>query len=156
MKKSFISLSLILFFLANILSVYFISKGNFNDIKNSSIEQIFSTIQQPINMLLQNIDNKTKNNTNNKKEKNSKKDNLEEYMLSPNIINISENSSISFTKTITHLYLSVFINTDIEYPLKIPFYSFIFILLILKLLFSILPRSISIYNIKNIEEACIA
>ena len=55
----------------------------------------------------------------------------------------------------------VFVNSDllnkiIEYPLKIPFWLSIFLLLLIKILFNVLPRSISInYNKKYIERACI-
>ena len=46
---------------------------------------------------------------------------------------------------------------EVEYPIKIPFLQCIFLILLLRLLFVVLPRSISAnYNNMNIEEgACI-
>ena len=46
---------------------------------------------------------------------------------------------------------------DVEYPIKIPFLQCIFLILLLRLLFVVLPRSISVnYNKVNIDTgACI-
>lgn len=57
---------------------------------------------------------------------------------------------------VKNVYIKTCLSNEINYPLKIPFWKIIFLLLILKVLFNVLPRSISVnYNIKNIERACI-
>ena len=76
-------------------------------------------------------------------------DKIVTILSSTNIIsNIFLSTNIAYTQTC--------LDKEINYPLKIPFWQLIFLLLILKILFNVLPRSISInYNKKNIERACI-
>ena len=43
---------------------------------------------------------------------------------------------------------------DVDYPLKIPFWEFIFFILLFKMLFNVLPRSVSVKYLTNGLKAC--
>ena len=80
-----------------------------------------------------------------------------EYLL-PVEITLPIVSSISnlLTSNVS-IYVTENFVSEVEYPIKIPFLQCIFLILLLKLLFVVLPRSISVnYNNINIERgACI-
>lgn len=156
MEKSKFSLLLLLFFIFNIFSLSFVS-GKISSGKSSSIEQIFSAVQNPINILSNKLDSETKNKTTQSKEENTnKKISSDEYILSNNLLNLSKDKNICVSGQLIYSSIYNFVKEGIYYPLKIPFLRCIFLLLILKLLFNVLPRSISVnYNIRNIEGACI-
>ncbi len=43
---------------------------------------------------------------------------------------------------------------DVDYPLKIPFWEFIFFILLFRMIFNVLPRSVSVKNLTNGLKAC--
>ena len=97
--------------------------------------------------------NKQDNKTNKKEEKNNKSNDF--LMSNTEITSLVNFEFTNFVSTVA-LYTYDCSKTILDYPLKIPFWRLIFLLLILKILFNVLPRSISVnYNKKNIEWACI-
>ncbi len=160
MKVSFmkqcISLFIFLFVFANCLAVPF-SKGIAdNFVKGSSLEQILFAVQTPSDILssMMQTDKTSQQNKENKKQKDTNL--FYEYLL-PVEITLPAVSSISsmLTSNIS-IYATENFVSDVEYPIKIPFLDFIFLLLILKVIFTMLKRSISInYNKINIDRACI-
>jgi len=43
---------------------------------------------------------------------------------------------------------------DVDYPIKIPFWEFIFFILLFRMIFNVLPRSVSVKNLTNGLKAC--
>ena len=161
MKKyinlKFISFFVMSLFLFNIFSLSLNCEKKDILIKTSFVEQFFSVLNSPSDIVSKMLQEKQNPSDTNKKN-NTDKDKtfgVNDYIL-PVII------STVFTGLFfgSCLY-KIFINNDllnkvIEYPLKIPFWLSIFLLLLIKILFNVLPRSISInYNKKHIEMACI-
>ena len=156
LMKQCISLFVFLFVFANCLAVSF-SNGTANSfVKNSSLEQILFAVQTPSDILstMMQTDKSAQQNKENKEQKEESL--FYECLLPVGIIlpTISTLSNLSVTN------ISVFISenfvADVEYPIKIPFLNCVFLLLILKLIFTMLKRSISInYNRINIDKACI-
>ena len=163
MKKSLITqcltLLIIIFFCVNFLSLSLFNGKELTLIKNSSFEQILSVLQMPTDLISKMMDNNSSKQTNNTKK--DKEENLKflEYLLPVTFINFSSIANSFNIYPIKHLANSIYIYfvTEIDYPIKIPFLRCIFLLLLLKLIFSILKRSISInYNMINIDKrACI-
>ena len=105
-------------------------------------------------MFVQKMQKNKHNNKTNKKEQN-KNQNMLVSLLNSEITSVFNFEFNNFISTII-LYTYDYSKQILDYPLKIPFWRCIFLLLILKILFNVLPRSISInYNKKNIERACI-
>lgn len=150
------TLFIVALFVANFVFMSFSFSKETKLVSVGVVEQFFSgrNFSGDIiaNMLLQKTQNKTDKKTD---KKNDTK--IFEYIL-PNVYLITSTnlSKLSVVNTVVPISSYLSFEFEIEYPLKIPFREFIFLLLILKLLFSVLPRSISInYNKKNIEAACI-
>ena len=123
-----------------IVSKFFFAK----DFSMNVVEKMFTNKMQKNKQ-----DNKTS-----KKEQDTNQNNvfLLPYTQVTSFLNFEFNN---FVNAIS-LYTYDCSKSVLDYPLKIPFWRLIFLILILKLLFSVLPRSISInYNKKNIERACI-
>ncbi|MBO7431442.1 MAG: hypothetical protein J6U02_00915 [Elusimicrobia bacterium] len=162
MKKSLIkqclSLLIVLFFLFNFLSLSLFNGKDSVYVKNSSLEQILSVLQNPTDMLSNMMDNNSATKTDNTKKDVEEKSNFLEYILPTDTINISSPSNnfvYLLIKNIANNFYNC-LSLEFDYPIKIPFLGCIFLLLLLKLIFSILKRSISInYNKINIERACI-
>ena len=161
MKVSFmkqcISLFIFLFVFTNCLAVPF-SKGIAdNFVKGSSLEQILFAVQTPSDILssMMQTDKTSQQNKENKKQKDTNF--FYEYLL-PVEITLPTVSSISnlLTSNVS-IYVTENFVSEVEYPIKIPFLQCIFLILLLRLLFVVLPRSISVnYNNINIERgACI-
>ena len=155
--KQCISLFIFLFVFANCLAVPF-SKGVVDSFaKNSSLEQILFAVQTPSVILssMMQTDKTSQQNKENKKQKDANF--FYEYLL-PVEITLPIVSSISnlLTSNVS-IYVTENFVLEVEYPIKIPFLQCIFLILLLKLLFVVLPRSISVnYNNINIERgACI-
>lgn len=54
-----------------------------------------------------------------------------------------------------YLQLKSLSNTgDVDYPIKIPFWEFIFFVLLFRMIFNVLPRSVSVTGMLNRELAC--
>lgn len=160
MKVSFmkqcISLFVFLFVFANCLAVPF-SKGMAdNFVKGSSLEQILFAVQTPSDILssMMQMDKTSQQDKGNKKQKDTNF--FYEYLL-PVEITLPTVSSISNLLTSNiNVFMSENFVAEVEYPIKIPFLNCVFLLLILKLIFTMLKRSISInYNRINIDRACI-
>ncbi len=161
MKVSFmkqcISLFVFLFVFANCLAVPF-SKGMADGfVKGSSLEQILFAVQTPSDILssMMQTDKSAQQNKGNKTQKDTNF--FYEYLL-PVEITLPTVSSISNLLTSNiNVFMSENFVAEVEYPIKIPFLQCIFLILLLRLLFVVLPRSISVnYNNINIEEgACI-
>ncbi|MBQ2219764.1 MAG: hypothetical protein II417_03090 [Elusimicrobia bacterium] len=157
MKVSFmkqcISLFIFLFVFANCLAVPF-SKGMADGfVKDSSLEQILFAVQTPSDILssMMQTDKSAQQNKGNKTQKDTNF--FYEYLL-PVEITLPTVSSISNLLTSNiNVFMSENFVAEVEYPIKIPFLQCIFLILLLRLLFVVLPRSISVnYNNINIEE----
>ena len=155
--KQCISLFIFLFVFTNCLAVPF-SKGIAdNFVKGSSLEQILFAVQTPSDILssMMQTDKTSQQNKENKKQKDANF--FYEYLL-PVEITLPTVSSISNLLTSNiNVFMSENFVAEVEYPIKIPFLQCIFLILLLRLLFVVLPRSISVnYNNINIERgACI-
>ena len=159
-KIRILSLFIMFFLVFNIVSLI-LTNIKYNDFSLLSITEQFFSVRSFSSDIVENLflqkmqGNKQHKKTNESKQKNNKEnyflltDRIVPTLLSINIVlNMFPNTNI--------IYIQNCLNKEINYPLKIPFWQLIFLLLILKILFNILPRSISInYNKKNIEGACI-
>ena len=156
LMKQCLSLFVFLFVFANCLAVPF-SNGTVNSfVKNSSLDQILFAVQTPSDILSSMM--QTKNTAQQSNDEKGKKDvtSFYEYLM-PAEITLPTISTISnLLVANVNIFMSEDFIADVEYPIKIPFLDFIFLLLILKVIFTMLKRSISInYNTINIERACI-
>lgn len=144
-----------MFFILNFFSLSFSNKEK-KLVKFGVFEQFFSVTKVSNDIIEKMFSNKMQNNKSSKKEKNSNSTKLNEYLV-PILLSITHsNSSIFLNANNISFFVLDILCFDIYYPLKIPFLSFIFLLLLTKILFNVLPRSISInYNKLNIEKACI-
>lgn len=155
MGKYLISLFTIMFFFVNILSISSFSADKYEFTELSLIERIFSNIQNPTDILSNRINKNRTDTTQNKSSKNKDNAKILDYVLPTTTINVLSFCQTYQIKNII-VFISNYIDTEIQYPIKIPFRSFVFLLLILKLIFNVLPRSISIIcNRDYIERACI-
>ncbi len=158
LMKQCISLLIIMFFSVNILYLSLFNGKGSVIVKESSLEQILFVLQTPTDLISKMMDNNTSNQTNS--ENKDKQDSFKfvDYILpvvSANCSSISNSFNIYSINNLTKHIFDYFV-TEIDYPIKIPFLRCIFLLLLLKLIFSILKRSISInYNKINIDRACI-
>lgn len=161
MKKyinlKFISFFVMSLFLFNVFSLSLNCEKKDILIKTSFVEQFFSALNSPSDIVSKMLQEKQNPSGTNKKN-NTDKDKTfgaNDYML-PVVI-----STVFTGLFFGGCLYKVFINNDllnkvIEYPLKIPFWLSVFLLLLIKILFNVLPRSISInYNKNCIERACI-
>ena len=161
MKVSFmkqcISLFIFLFVFTNCLAVPFSKCIADNFVKGSSLEQILFAVQTPSDILssMMQTDKTSQQDKENKKQKDTNF--FYEYLLPveitlPTVSNISNLLTSNISIYVTENFVA-----EVEYPIKIPFLECIFLILLLRLLFVVLPRSISVnYNNMNIEKgACI-
>ncbi len=157
-KLKLVSILVTFFLFFNILSLMLTNVKDNKVINFGIVAQFFSAKNFSMDivekMFAQKMQNNKQDNKTNKKEENNNQNNV--VLLSNTAITSLFNFEFSnFTSTIT-VYTYECSKTILDYPLKIPFWRLIFLLLILKILFNVLPRSISInYNKKNIERACI-
>ena len=107
-------------------------------------------------MLSKVIDNNSAEKTDNTKKNAEQNSKTVEYVLPVVTINFFISDDFCFyslKKSVNYIYDYC---KKFDYPIKIPFLEYIFLLLLLKLILSILERSISIiYNKTNIDRACI-
>ncbi|MBR4632308.1 MAG: hypothetical protein IKO48_03185 [Elusimicrobia bacterium] len=83
---------------------------------------------------------------------------ITEFLVPSTVYKTTLNSSFNFNNINNGiLFITNYFSKEIEYPLKIPFWLLsVFLLLLTKILFNVLPRSISVdYNKMYIERACI-
>lgn len=157
-----LSLFVIFFLMFNIFSLILNNIKNGEFIGLNVTEQFFSVKNFSDNIIKQMLSNKMFTNKQHKKDsKNSKKEQnnnkFYEFLLPSITLPVLSSSYFSFNMyAFVSFHVINYLSTEIEYPLKIPFLLCIFLMLILKMLFNILPRSISInYNKMYIERACI-
>ena len=161
LKNKALSFFVVLFLMFNFMSLTITNIKNTDVIKSSIIEHFFAvkTFSDDIvaNMLSQKM--------NGNKQQNSKKDTdkkdfnkITEFLVPAIVYKTTLDSSFNFNSANSGTpYITNYLSKEIEYPLKIPFWLLsVFLLLITKILFNVLPRSISIdYNKMYIEGACI-
>ena len=161
LKNKALSLFVVLFLMLNFMSLTITSIKYSGVIKSSIVEHFFAvkTFSDDIvaNMLSQKM--------NGNKQQSSKKDTdkkdfnkIIEFLVPSIVYKTSLNSGFSFNNVNNGvLFLTNYLSKEIEYPLKIPFWLLsVFLLLLTKILFNVLPRSISVdYNKMYIERACI-
>ena len=162
MKVFFKALSLfIVFFLMFNISSLILTNIKYNGVSCLTITEHFFSDRNFSDDIIESLFlQKMQSNKQHKKNDESKqKDNKFDYFLLsnkivPTITNV--NTFSCMLPDIKNVCAKTCLSNEINYPLKIPFWKIIFLLLILKVLFNVLPRSISInYNRKNIERACI-
>ena len=159
-KIKFLSLFIMFFLLFNVFSLALTNMKYDENIKLSITEQFFSVKSFSDNIIEKLLLQKMQNGKQNKKNNESKQKNnvVKDFLLSEAIIPIQLSTNVVSLLSLDmgNSYIQFCLDKDINYPLKIPFWQIIFLLLILKMLFVVLPRSISVnYNKKNIERACI-
>ena len=153
----FISFIVMFMFLFNIFSLSLNYEKRNVLIKTTFTEQFFSALNLPsdiVSKILQEKQNPYDTNRKNNTDK-DKTFVVNDYMLPVVISTVF--TGLFFGSCLYKVFISNdLLNKVIEYPLKIPFWLSIFLLLLIKILFNVLPRSISInYNKKYIERACI-
>lgn len=157
-KLKLVSILVAFFLFFNMLSLTLTNVKDNKVVNLGIVAQFFSAKNFSMDivekMFAQKMQNNKQDNKTNKKEENNNQNNV--VLLSNTAITSLFNFEFSnFVSTIA-VYTCECSKTILDYPLKIPFWRLIFLLLILKVLFNVLPRSISInYNKKNIERACI-
>ena len=152
----FISVFIIVLFVFNIFSLTFDYKKENTLTKIALVEHFFSTVNFPTDIISKMVKSKTA--PQNMPETDNKiKLKIKEYVLSLNILSFTEKVSSVYNKLLSFCIGSNNIFAEnIEYPLKIPFWRSIILLLLMRLLFNILPRSVSIkYSVKYMGRACI-
>ena len=158
LKLKLISIIVTFFLLFNFISLTLVNVKDTKIMSFGIVAQFFSAKNFSMNvvekMFAQKMQKNKHDNNTNKKEEDNNQNNV--VLLSNTAITALFNFEYTnFVNTIT-LYTYDCSKKLLDYPLKIPFWRLIFLLLILKILFNVLPRSISInYNKKNIERACI-
>lgn len=152
----FISVCVIALFVFNVFSLTFDYKKDMTLTKTALVEKFFSTVNSPTDIISKMVQNKTSP-QNMPDTDNKIKLKIKEYMLSLNVFSFTEKVSSVYNEVLSFcVYGSNVFAEKIEYPLKIPFWRSIILLLLIKLLFNILPRSVSIkHNVKYMERACI-
>lgn len=161
LKNKALSLFVVLFLMFSFMSLTITNISNTDVVKSSIFEHFFAvkTFSDDIiaNMLSQKMNGNKKQN--NKKDTDKKDFNKISEFLMPSIISeIMSNSNLNFNSLNSDILLITnYLSKEIEYPLKIPFWLLsVFLLLLTKILFNVLPRSISVdYNKMYIERACI-
>ncbi len=161
LKNKVLSLFVMFFLMFNFMSLTINNIRNTDVIKSSIVEHFFTmkSFSDDIvaNMLAQKMNGNKQQNS--KKDTNKKDFNKISEFLVPAIISKTIlNPGLSFNNVNSNaLFITNYLSKEIEYPLKIPFWLMsVFLLLLTKILFNVLPRSISVnYNIQNIERACI-
>ena len=160
-KKETLSLFVMFFLMFNFMSLTITNIKNSDIVKSSIIEHFFAvkTFSDDIvaNMLSQKMNgNKQENSKKNSDKKDFNK--ITEFLVPSIVYKTTLNSSFNFNNINNGiLFITNYFSKEIEYPLKIPFWLLsVFLLLLTKILFNVLPRSISVdYNKMYIERACI-
>jgi hypothetical protein len=161
LKNKALSLFIMLFLMFNFASLIITNIKNADVVKSSMVEHFFAvkTFSDDVvaNMLSQKMNG---NKQQRSKENTDKKDfnKITEFLVPSTVYKTTLNSSFNFNNINNGiLFITNYFSKEIEYPLKIPFWLLsVFLLLLTKILFNVLPRSISVdYNKMYIERACI-
>ena len=162
LKSRVLSLFVMFFLMFNFMSLTITNIKNSDVIKSGMLEHFFSVKNFSYDI----IDNMLSKKLNANKQQNNKKNTdkkdfnriISEFLIPSIISETVLNSNLNFNGISSDiLFITNYLSKEIEYPLKIPFWLLsVFLLLLTKILFNVLPRSISVnYNIQNIERACI-
>lgn len=155
----FFSLSISLCFMLNIFAVY-IKNTDMSlktNVPDTVVSKFFTVVNFSNDIVSSMLKQKTagENKINNKNTQ-TQKNNILDIAVTNISINFSNYKNI---KTKLYQQISVLKNSLsaqclIDYPLKIPFWRIIVFILLFKMLFNVLPRSISISKNINYRQAC--
>ena len=159
LKNRVLSLFVVLFLMFNFMSLTITNINNTDVVKSSIVEHFFTVKTFSDDIVANMLSQKMNNNKQQKSNKDTdKKDfnKITEFLVPSIVYKTTLNSSFNFNN-VDILFIANYLSKVIEYPLKIPFWLLsVFLLLLTKILFNVLPRSISVdYNRMYIERACI-
>ena len=159
LKNKALSLFIVLFLMFNFMSLTITNINNTDVVKSSIFEHFFAVKTFSDDIVANMLSQKMNNNKQQKRNKDTdKKDfnKITEFLVPSIVYKTTLNSSFNFNN-VDILFIVNYLSKVIEYPLKIPFWLLsVFLLLLTKILFNVLPRSISVdYNRMYIERACI-
>ena len=145
----------------NFASLIITNIKNTDVVKSSMVEHFFAVKTFSDDIVANMLSQKMNGNKQQRSKKNTdKKDfnKITEFLVPSTVYKTTLNSSFNFNNINNGiLFITNYFSKEIEYPLKIPFWLLsVFLLLLTKILFNVLPRSISVdYNKMYIERACI-
>lgn len=161
LKNKALSLFIMLFLMFNFASLIITNIKNTDVVKSSMVEHFFAVKTFSDDIVANMLSQKMNGNKQQRSKKNTdKKDfnKITEFLVPSTVYKTTLNSSFNFNNINNGiLFITNYFSKEIEYPLKIPFWLLsVFLLLLTKILFNVLPRSISVdYNKMYIERACI-
>ena len=161
LKNKALSLFIMLFLVFNFASLIITNIKNTDIVKSSMVEHFFAVKTFSDDIVANMLSQKMNGNKQQRSKKNTdKKDfnKITEFLVPSTVYETTLNSSFNFNNINNGiLFITNYFSKEIEYPLKIPFWLLsVFLLLLTKILFNVLPRSISVdYNKMYIERACI-
>ena len=159
LKNKALSLFVVFFLVLNFMSLTITNIKNTDVIKSSIVEHFFAVKTFSDDIVANKKKKKMNGNKQQKNNKNSdKKDfnKITEFLVPSMVYKTTLTSTFNFNN-VNIEFIANYLSKEIEYPLKIPFWLLsVFLLLLTKILFNVLPRSISVnYNKMYIERACI-
>ena len=161
LKNKALSLFIMLFLMFSFASLTITNIKNTDIVKSSMVEHFFAVKTFSDDIVANMLSQKMNGNKQQRSKKNTdKKDfnKITEFLVPSTVYKTTLNSSFNFNNINNGiLFITNYFSKEIEYPLKIPFWLLsVFLLLLTKILFNVLPRSISVdYNRMYIERACI-
>lgn len=161
LKNKALSLFIMLFLMFSFASLTITNIKNTDIVKSSMVEHFFAVKTFSDDIVANMLSQKMNGNKQQRSKKNTdKKDfnKITEFLVPSTVYKTTLNSSFNFNNINNGiLFITNYFSKEIEYPLKIPFWLLsVFLLLLTKILFNVLPRSISVdYNKMYIERACI-
>ena len=156
-KIKALSFFVILFFVLNVFSLSFCFEKKKFSIKDDIAGKFFASINMTTGILSTMFPQPAQ--SKNQTPKTTEKDNknfikISEYISTANLIIAVLNLNMFFAVYKIKI-LENFSNTFKSYPLKIPLRMCIFLLLLMKMLFNVLPRSVSLSSLFCVKRACI-
>ena len=161
LEKKILSLFIIFFLMFNFMSLTITNIKSSGVIKSSMVEHFFAVKTFSDDIVANMLSQKMNGNKQQKSKKDTDKKGLNkitEFLIPSIVYKTTLNSNLNFNNVNNGvLFITNYLSKEIEYPLKIPFWLLsVFLLLLTKILFNVLPRSISVdYNKMYIERACI-
>lgn len=161
LKNKALSLFVMLFLMFNFMSLTITNIKCSGVIKSSMVEHFFAVKTFSDDIVANMLSQKMNGNKQQKSKKDTDKKGLNkitEFLIPSIVYKTTLNSNLNFNNVNNGvLFITNYLSKEIEYPLKIPFWLLsVFLLLLTKILFNVLPRSISVdYNKMYIERACI-
>ena len=159
LKNKALSLFVVLFLMLNFMSLTVTNIKNTGVFKSSIVEHFFAVKTFSDDIVAKMLSQKMNGDKQQNSKKNSDKkefNKITEFLVPSMVYKTTLNSSFNFNN-VDITFIANYLSKVIEYPLKIPFWLLsVFLLLLTKILFNALPRSISVDYIKMyIERACI-